>query len=224
MNMAMVATHPLTADGVSSYTRNLIQSLKQYNVQVTLFANNSKRSIDNGKEIDTCWNRGIRYPWQIFRAIAKNCSQIIHIQHEFFLFGGIISAALFPLLLILIKLLRKPLVVTLHGVISPSMVDKEFLHINGMKGHPLVFKIGAIFLVRLITFFSDCVIVHERYFARTLETEYKCRKTKIHVIPHGIEENKRKLSPEKAKRKLGLENKKLVLFFGYIAPYKANNT
>jgi len=224
MKIAMVATHPLTEDGVSSYTRNLIQSLKEYDAQVTLFANNPKRSVNNSKEIDICWNRGIRYPWQIFRATVRNCPQIVHIQHEFFLFGGIMSAALFPLLLILTKLLRKPLIVTLHGVISPSIVDKEFLHINGMKGYPLIFKIGATFLVRLITFFSDYIVVHERCFARTLETEYKCRKTKIHVIPHGVEENKRKLSPEKAKRKLGLENKKLVLFFGYLAPYKGIDT
>ena len=224
MKIAMVATHPLTADGVSSYTRNLIYSLKQHNVQVTLFANNPKQNVENSKEIDVCWNRGIRYPWQIFRAIARYCPQIVHIQHEFFLFGGVISAALFPLLLILAKLLRKPIIVTLHGVISPSIVDKQFLYINGMKGNPLVFKIGAIFLVKLIAFFSDYIIVHERCFAKTLEAEYRCKKTKIHVIPHGVEENNQKLSPKKAKRELGLENKKLVLFFGYLAPYKGIDT
>jgi glycosyltransferase involved in cell wall biosynthesis len=224
MRVAMIATHPANGDGVASYTSNLAQRLIARNVEVVLFVNKPTKRFDEDQRTYVCWSRGLWYPLQIFRAIMRKQPQIVHIQHEFFLFGGVISAALFPFLLILIKLLKKPLVITFHGVISPSIVDRQFLKVNGMKGNPLMFKIGANILVRLASIFSDCLIVHERFFAETLRTEYGCDKAKIRIIPHGVESKSQKMSIDKAKRELGLASNKIVLFFGYLAPYKGIDT
>ena len=227
MKLCMVSTHPTSGGGVSSYTRNLVQSLREHGVHVVVFSNKpekTKPQQDFGG-IHTCWNRGILYPFQIFRALATNVDvDIVHIQHEFFLYGGMVSAILFPVLLVLIHLLGKPVIVTIHGVISLSELNERFKEENELNGPLPLLKFGLIFLTKVIVFLSDAVIVHGRFFAEALYNEYKCPQWKVHVIPHGVEKAKTIIPPSEAKKRLRLENKVIILFFGYITKYKGIET
>lgn len=224
----MVSTHLASGGGVSSYTKNLTQSLRQSGVDVVISLSKPEigGSERKGEGVSATWSRGsVRYPFQIFKMLAASAGiDIVHFQHEFFLYGGVFSAILFPVLLALARQLGKPVVVTMHGVISLSDLNERFKAENGLNGPLPVLRIGLIFLTRAIVFLSDAVVVHEGFFAERLEKDYKCPQRKIRVIPHGVKETDDKIAQDEAKEKLGLDNKTVILFFGYITKYKGIET
>jgi glycosyltransferase involved in cell wall biosynthesis len=227
----MISTHPFSDGGVAHYTENLIQALTNHKVEVVLFSNSpngkktARRELSKSKNLSicVCWRRGLFYPFQIFKRVVEKNVDLVHIQHEFFLYGGTISAALFPFLLLFLKFLQIPLVVTLHGVIPLSEVNKQFLKENKLNGRSTLLKFGSIFSIKVILLLANAVIVHEKCFVEVLKNDYKCAK-KIVMIPHGIEVANNKMTPDEAKRKLGLLNRTIVFFFGYISPYKGLDT
>jgi glycosyltransferase involved in cell wall biosynthesis len=228
MKVGMISIYPPPASkhaalgGVASYTRNLVVSLLD-KCEVVVFANklpNIRSKYREGATVYRCWSKGLLYPFQIFRKVASSKVDIVHVQHEIYLYGGLGSAIIFPLLLFLIKLLRKPVVVTLHGVLPLSEVNGRFLRDNWIRGSPLFMKAGLILLVKLIVLFSTAVIVHEEKFKEVLKSEYNCPGSKIYVIHHGIEERNDLIEKNKAKQILCLSGKNVILFFGYITGYK----
>jgi len=225
LNVVMISTHPAYGGGVSSYTEKLIHFLRDHGLEVNLFSN---KVIDNSKEdfedICSCWDTGFLYPFQIFKNLCKCKPDIIHIQHEFFLYGGVLSALLFPVLLFLAKIAGRKVIVTLHGVIPLSEVHKRFLTLNEIDGPSVVLKIGLVFLTKTISLLTDAVIVHSNFFAETLMSGYGCMEEKVQVIPHGVNEVASRLSQNIAKERIGLSNKIVILFFGYIAKYKGIET
>lgn len=231
VRVGMISTHPLSEGGVANYTKNLVQCLTRHASDVVLFSNSpGNKVLANSKEFDlskldicVCWKRGLFYPFQIFRKVVKNDVDVIHVQHEFFLFGGSLSAGLFPLLLLMLNFLRKPIVVTLHGVVPLSEVNKQFLSENKLNGLSVMLKLGSVLAVKAILLFANAVIVHEKCFADVLRNDYKCV-TKVSMIPHGTNDVNNKLTQAEAKEKLGLLDRKLILFFGYLCKYKGIET
>jgi glycosyltransferase involved in cell wall biosynthesis len=205
-----------------------MKALKNEGVNPMLFAN---RVDENPKcrdigEITPCWKQGVLYPFNVFKEVLSKDVNIIHVQHEFFLYGGIFSAAVFPLLLLLLRLIKKPIIVTIHGVISLSNINNEMLAESGLRGSPFLFKLGLLLVVKVIVALSSNIIVTGRFFSRILQQEYRCSKNKIHVINHvdPLEYSANPLDTEEAKTKLKLNKKKIVLFFGYLARYKGIET
>lgn len=228
MKVGMVSIYPppeskhAKLGGVASYTKNLVFSLLK-NCKVTVFANRISHTDDEyheGAMVYRCWNKGVMYPFQVFKKLLNSKIDIVHVQHEIYLYGGLGSAIVFPLLLCFIRLLRKSVIVTLHGVIPLSKVDRRFLRENWIKGSPLVMRVGLILLVKMIAFLSTSIIVHEEKFKEVLRSEYNCPARKIYVIHHGIEERNGLVEKDKAKEILGLSGKNVILFFGYITGYK----
>lgn len=209
--------------GVASYTRNLATSLMK-TCHVTVFADRVSRSdteyYDDGVKVCRCWSRGVLYPFQIAKKVSNENPDVVHIQHEIYLFGGIVSAILFPLLLLLLKLTGKPTIVTLHGVIPILDVDASFLKENWIGGNPLMMRIGLTLLMKLTAFLSTSIIVHDEKFSRVLRGQYYCPAYKIHVIHHGIEEKTDLIDKNEAKQILGLGGKNVIIFVGYITGYK----
>jgi len=214
--------------GVGSYTKNLMNSLKSFDNDYFIFSNKTeKKEIkyegDEGT-IFYCWDSsGIKYPYQIISKIIKQKIRLdlIHIQYEVFLYGGVISAISFPLLLILLKLRKIPVAITIHQVVPLSKIDRKFLSVLGVNGTPFLFKKGLKIIFRIISYFSKSIIVHEKIFKSYLIEDYKIKNhTKICIIPHGIEDQINLIDPKIAKNKLNIRNEKIVLFFGYLSRYK----
>jgi glycosyltransferase involved in cell wall biosynthesis len=228
MKVGMVSTYPspesahVKHGGVASYTKNLVGSLLD-NCEVAVFADkipNTRNEWQEGGMVYRCWNKGVSYPFQIFKKLSNNRVDIVHVQHEYFLFGGGFSALVFPFMLCLLRLLKKPIIVTLHGVIPVHSIDKQFLRDNMITGSPFVLKWGVFIVTRLIAFFADGLIVHESFLKNVLTNEYCVSKKKVHVIRHGIEKPSEIIDANKAKEVLGVSGKKILLFFGYITGYK----
>jgi glycosyltransferase involved in cell wall biosynthesis len=219
----MVATHPRARGGVASYTWKLIRALRRH-FRVDLLASTPDPAAPTLRGVDACWQPGLRYPFQVFQGLCRLRPDVVHVQHEVFLYGRLLAAALFPLLLLLARLRAAPVVVTLHGVIPLSHVDRQFLTVNGITGPRSAFKAGLAALTRAIVRLADAVVVHDDFFAATLRREYGCPAAKIRVIPHGVDAPPATLPRDAAKARLGLPRRTVVLFFGNIARYKGIET
>jgi glycosyltransferase involved in cell wall biosynthesis len=180
----------------------------------------SNEVYSEGAVVNRCWSKGVVYPFQIFKELLKSSVDVIHVQHELYLYGGLASGLVFPFLLFLIRLLGKPVIVTMHGVVPLSSANSCFLEENRINGNPLIMRVGLTLLVKIVVSLSNVVVAHEKKLRDILIKEYKCCASKFRVIYHGVEDPHISIMSYKAKEKLGVRSKKVILFFGYIAGYK----
>ena len=121
------------------------------------------------------------------------------LQHEFGIFGGQSGVYILPLL----HRLEIPLIVTLHTILkTPSYNEKAVLKEICKMAHKIV------------------VMSHKA--VEFLTSIYDVPKEKIALIEHGVPDIH--FSPEKSKKEFKLENKKVLLTFGFIGRSKGIET
>jgi len=232
LKLAIVSPYPppgrkhIYDSGVASYTKNLVCELKKLDTEMEIHVvadrnpTLQKHYIDNGVRIHRVFDRGTCCYIKIFKTLRKIRPDVVHIQHEYFLYGGIFSASLFPLLVLLSRLVSRKVIVTLHGVIPLNLLkDPKFRRENGIEGPQFLLKVGLWIVTKLISLLTHVIVVHDPLLKRSLIENYGVNQAKIKVIPHGVE--KAKLIPqEEAKKNLALRGRKIILFFGYLAGYK----
>jgi len=232
LRIAVVAPYPppkakhVYTSGVASYTKSLVEALRGINPRIEVHIVADRREglprlyIDNNVVVHRVYNRRPLYVFQIFRELHRIKPNVVHIQYEYFLYGGLLTAVLFPLLVALSRLASNKVVATLHGVIPLKLLDDdEFRRENGIHGPAPVLKLGLLLITKLIVLFANKVIVHELFLKEYLVRCYKEKPRKIVIIPHGVEDVK-PLPKEEAKKKLGLEGETVLLYFGYLTGYK----
>lgn len=195
MRIGYVSTYPPIECGIATYTRDL-------NLAVGKLHNESFVISQLGSQGDNVYPvfdpAGADIATKVFNLSAKLTPDIIHIQHEFGLYGSQRGVQVVELIL-RFKLAGVPVVTTLHTVYPDFAEDVK--HIT-----------------RLILSESSKVIVHEEYQKEILLNYFgKEFEGKIHVCPHGIREG---VSISDGKEKLKLEGKKVVLLCGYFRPTK----
>jgi glycosyltransferase involved in cell wall biosynthesis len=225
MEIGIVSVFPekgekhVSSGGIEGYTINMVQELSKLST-ITIFAEKKDAFKSNyeesGVHVVRCWNRGILYPFQIWLSSLSSNIDIFHIQHEYYLYGGILSAMIFPLLVLLLRS-RAPVVITFHGVISYKHLDKlELNELPFLKGFIMaVLKVN----LRQISCLSNTIIVHDDYLKEVIEKEYGIETSKVLVISHGIEPNAT-MDSEKARKILNISANKVILFFGYLSKRK----
>lgn len=220
----MVSTLPPSKDGVAIYSHDLIRALHLTDIEVTCLSNVPDRN-NRIKTCEKCWTySSITYPFTVLREALRSRDDIIHIQHEFFLYGYGFSAVYILLPLIILRFLRRKIVITMHQVFSTSKIKDQFVE-NYLIPHrsliPYLRLLITIF-VRLLCFCASLIIVHLPHMKRILVSEYHINNKKIVVIPHGVREYPPISVNEKnlAKKWLGLTGHKVLLFFGFVTPRK----
>ena len=234
LRIAIVSPYPppgekhIYGSGVISYTKSLAEALGTIaspNVRIFVIADkivNARRIYrENAVYVIRCFPKNVLYIFQIFRQLCRIRPVIVHLQHEYFLYGGLLPSILFPFLVLLSRLIAKNVVVTLHHGIFPlnNLNDKDFRKENGLKGLPFLLKLGLLTITRMIALFAHKVVVHEPFMKKYLIADYKVPSYKIKVIPHGVEDVN-PIPKEEAKKKLGLGGKTVLLYFGYLTGYK----
>jgi glycosyltransferase involved in cell wall biosynthesis len=207
------------------YSRKFVRGF--YNLPIIFYVLSKKgeRNFpENNTKVLPCWTSYF-YPVQIVLSSIKQRVHIIHIQHEFNMFGSTFTILFSPILLLLVKyFVQKPCITTLHTVLDPEWITRKF--IKEMYGKlsfivPLfIVKIALFYVYYFICQFSDVIIVHSSSHIPILQ-KYGADKRKIFFVPHGIETtfNKYDVNLENKWRKL-IQGSKIVLFFGYIVPRK----
>ena len=202
------------------YSRYLLNELVKVNPNLEIWADRDKKNKNLPyKYLNLCWSKGPFYPFQLFWQALKSSAKIIHVQHEINMFGGKLSALIFPLLLFVLKVLGKKIVITVHAVVPQEEINQDFLAaFKFPRGYIfcLSVKFFFFFLFKSILFFADRIIVHSNYLKDVLVKDYSGQKSKINVIPIGVpapKSNKYTLNAPWAKK---LKNKKIILYFGYL--------
>jgi glycosyltransferase involved in cell wall biosynthesis len=232
LKLAIVSPYPppgckhIYGSGVASYTKNLVYGLKNLDtgMEIHVLADRNpslqEKYVDSGVVVHRVFDRGIWYFIKIFRALREIKPDVVHIQHEYFLYGGAFSATFFPLLVLLSRVVSHRVVVTFHGVIPLNLLeDPKFRGENGIEGPSWLLKIGIWVMTKLICLLAHVIIVHEHFLEKSLVEDYGVDRGKIRVIPHGVEDVE-PIPQEEAKKKLGLRGRKVILFFGYLTGYK----
>ena len=192
MRIGFLSTYPPAECGIATYTQYLRQALDPAEHESFVIC----QSGGAGEGVFPLWHPGQRFSENVFGTATRMTPDLMHIQHEYGLFGSQHGVEIVDLLLRL-RLAEVPAVVTLHTVYE-TITDAQRM------------------VLRHVLEDAAAVIVHEEYQKETLDREFG-RPEKVHVIEHGIREAR---PVPDAKRRLGLEGKKVVLMCGYFRKSK----
>jgi glycosyltransferase involved in cell wall biosynthesis len=141
------------------------------------------------------------------------------IQFEFSSFGDIFTTIFFPILLICLKLLGKKIYFVFHQVIFDLNSLTEYLGWEKNDWRLPYFNFFLKLFYQVNVGLSERTIVLEEEFRQRL-LKIIDQPQKIIVIPHGVDANLKKINRKVARKKLKIENKPTILFFGYLTWYK----
>jgi glycosyltransferase involved in cell wall biosynthesis len=229
-DVALIAPYPTGGrrhdgpSGVASYTANLAHALADDGLSVAVVApveadapNEPIRSTDGTVAVHRAFRRGPRALRTAAGAALETRAPVVHLQHEVFLYGGPAAAAgLVPGLVALRR--RVQSVVTLHQVVDPRTVDRDFTEMHRVKVPPTVARVALGAVQRSAATLASACVVHEQEFAALVPGS--------EVISHGVEVQPARSDSERAeargaaRRRLGLDDRVVALCFGFLAPYK----
>lgn len=221
-DVTLVSAYPPPGDlhggssGVASYTANLARALADEGADVAVVApheapEDPSTHRDGAVRVHRSGPRGRTALGDAVAVATRLGAGVTHVQHEWFLWGGPTSI---PDTFRGLHALRRhdaPTVATLHQVVRRGVVDRAFTAVHGLPAPPQVVGPGFQALQRGLARQVDRVVVHEPAFTEALP--------RAAVIPHGLEPGS-PLSKQQARRDLGLDDRLVVLNFGFVAPYK----
>ena len=213
MKIAFIGTYPPRECGIATFTRNLYESMK--NPALTPEDNEiNNESVDGFIVAMTDPDKTYNYPEEVKLCIRQehqrdylkaakfinlSDANICVLEHEFGIYGGENGIYILPLL----YRLEIPLVVTLHTVLKePSYNEKAVL--------------------QEICKMANKVVVMSRKAIEFLINIYDVDKDKIVYIEHGVPDLQ--FIQKQSKREFRLENRKLILTFGFIGRSKGIET
>jgi glycosyltransferase involved in cell wall biosynthesis len=222
-DVTLVAPYPTAGQrhagpsGVASYTANLAHALSDRGLSIDVVAprepdapDEPAVSHDGPIVVRRSFERGSRGLASAASAALATRAPVVHLQHEMFLYGGPSAIpAMAPALHALRRKARS--VVTMHQVVDPRTVDRAFTRLHRVRAHPRLARHALGSVQRSIASLAGACIVHEHAFADSVPGSV--------VIPHGVEQ---RATPTRAvaRRDLGLDDRLVVLCFGFLAPYK----
>lgn len=193
MKIAIISTYPPIECGIATYTSYLAEELKSLKNEIHIvsqFGAKGKRVYAVFKANDPDLAE------KISKTIAKLNPEVVHIQHEYGLYGGHKKVNIISLLHNL-KSFHVPLIITLHTVYEEFSEEERLI-------------------IKELTKLADAIIVHHHYQKEAIRSAIG-NADQIYIIPHGV----RVIEPiPRAKKRLGLEGKKVVLLSGYFRASK----
>jgi len=214
----------------TNYTRDLsvyFQKILKRNDTLYLCGRKGDKVLDNKlPKVNEIWRPGWKCFFDVIDYIDKVKPDVIHLQHEFKTYGGLLTALQFPFLLLLLRFKKYPVVVTMHGIVSPKQVDNEFLDNFNVKPNVIskYMVIGFFhYVYKLILLFSNRVTVHAPMLKEILSSYLPIANNKIVVIDHGIREIKNlniKNRDKIIKQFPVVKGKDIILVFGHFSPRK----
>ena len=198
-NILYLSTFPPRECGIATFTKDLTDTMdRKFNPRIK-----SKILAINNEDTDI-YNYDGRVTHQItatnietYITAANNINEdedikLVHVQHEFGIFGGEYGNNLIPFL----QVIQKPVIITFHTVLPQPDISLQ---------RTVQFLLGK----------ARAVIVMNELSKKILEEEYNANKSEITVIPHGIPQVSFS-SGDEEKQKLGLEGKIILSTFGML--------
>ncbi|MBC8488457.1 MAG: glycosyltransferase family 4 protein [Bacteroidetes bacterium] len=207
MKIAYIGTYPPRECGIGTFTRNLLISMTNNhepnvnsNEGFVVAMNDHDLTYDYPEEVKlTIGQEHQRDYIRAVKFINISGADICILEHEFGIFGGDNGIYILPLL----HRLEIPLIVTLHTVVkAPSYNEKAIL--------------------QEICKMANKIVVMSQKAIEFLISIYNVPEEKIVFIEHGVPDIQ--FSREQSKKEYRLENKKLLLTFGFVSRNKGIET
>ncbi|HEX2934447.1 MAG TPA: glycosyltransferase family 4 protein [Bacteroidales bacterium] len=207
MKLAYIATYPPRECGIGTFTKNLFDSMLQNEESrrnghegFVIAMNDNNLTYEYPEEVKFTIRQERQEDYlQAVKFINLSGADLCVLEHEFGIFGGQSGVYILPLL----HRLEVPLIVTLHTILkSPSYNEKAVLQEICKMAYKIV-----VMSHKAIEFLIDI---------------YGVPKEKIVFIQHGVPDLH--FGQEKSKKEFKLENKKVILTFGFIGRNKGIET
>lgn len=225
-DVALISPYPASGrhggrSGVASYCANLAEALVDAGASVTVVApedgNAPRRATDGAVTVERRFGLGATALPRAACAALATGAPLVHLQHEFFLYGGPASVAGLPLALSALRAGGRGPVVTMHHGVDPAAVDTAFMRLHRVRAPAVLGRAGLGSVQRVIRGLARRVIVHEPIFADWIPG--------ASVVPHGLERAPgSRPDVAAARRSLGLDRRLTALCLGFVAPYKGLET
>lgn len=216
-----VTTFPPEHCGIGEVTHDLVEARASDRATLIL-ANQVQQSVDKEANVFRVWRKGdVRYPVQLLIAIKKLSGDrpaLIHVQHHFFLYGGLLTVFEFPLFLLLLRLAGHRVLTQLHSVIELEKVSVD-LEKTGVRIPPTLARYVLRLFYRVIGRISNRVIVCTEAMNETLQRTYRVPSSKIAIVPFGWRTGK-PWPRQESKMTLGLQDSLAIVFHGFLDPTK----
>ncbi|MEN5433909.1 glycosyltransferase family 4 protein [Sphingobacterium faecium] len=200
MKIAIIGTYPPRQCGIATFSHDLYHSLPR-----SLANDHHIFAVSDGSEYV--------FPEEVTYIIEKenldsyiqaadvinNAFDACIIQHEYGIFGGETGSYIIDLL----QHLNVPVLTNLHTVL-------EHPHHNEYR------------ILRALAQYSSKITVMTSRAINMLETIYQIDRNQVSLIPHGVPNFD--CDQDMAKRKLGFQNKKVMLSFGFVGKSKGFET
>ena len=227
MKVGVITNWPPEISGLSDYSKQLYETLASLTptIKIKIYAHIPSKLQEvatsckqrNNLEVEYAWtNKDPLYPLKLLKAIVRDHVKIVHIQHEYWLYGRGVKAVLLPVFLILLRLIGKTVIITLHGLLVLTQLDKDFKKFHEFNIPPCLLKTFPIIYVRVLSMLSNMIIVHLNVMKEILKQQYGINAEKIHVIPHGI----LSMGTNSSLNDINREEKAVFTTFGSIRPDK----
>ena len=195
-----LSTFPPTQCGIATYTQDTISAINDvFGETLTCEICDISEKVTLNKNARFTIHPKVKEDYsRIAKEINKdNNIKLVHIQHEFGLFGGTHGNYLLDFL----DVLKKPIIITFHSIIpNPDKKLKAF--------------------VKLLIFYSKSVITMTQQSKKLLITDYGINESCIAFIPHGTH-NVQYETTLNAKSKFSLENHNVLSTFGLLSAGKS---
>lgn len=223
MKIAHVTLYPpkgkkhVSGSGVVSYSKNLVSHITAEQSVVCDVVRLPERYHENNVQIRRVFCRHPSFVRTVHKELKSIQADVVHIQQELSLFGGIVSAYLLQWL---VFFHRKKVVITLHGVVDPTKIDAAFVKDNNSKLPVWLVCLAFRVIYTPLMKWANQVIVHEEYFKQIVVKSYGIDAGKVKVVPHGVETIER-VDQVAARGQLNIPKAAdVVLFMGYATGYK----
>lgn len=198
-----LSTFPPRECGIATFTRDLVEAIRrQFNPGVkpqVLAINSDLTDIYNYERSVTHQINALNIEDYIIAARKINEDEeikLVHVQHEFGIFGGYWGNHVIPFF----QVIEKPVIVTFHTVLPNP--KRNIRHI-----------------VQFILQHAKAVIVMNAYSKQILQEEYGAEESLVYVVPHGIPQVEFSDGREE-KQRFGLEGKTVLSTFGLLSRSK----
>ncbi|GET34519.1 glycosyl transferase [Prolixibacter bellariivorans] len=207
MKIAFIATYPPRECGIGAFTNNLFKSMLANSGSTegrhegfVVALNDNELTYKYPQEVKLTIRQERQEDYlKAVKYINLSGADLCILEHEFGIFGGQSGVYILPLL----HRLEVPLIVTLHTILkTPSYNEKAIL--------------------REICKMAQKIVVMSHKATEFLTSIYDVPKEKIALIEHGVPDIH--FNPEESKKEFKLENKKVLLTFGFVGRNKGIET
>jgi glycosyltransferase involved in cell wall biosynthesis len=210
------------AESTYKIVKNLVNHQDVSSIHILANRNNSALTEEiRGKVyIYRVWKRNsITSLFKILQYVKRINPHVVDLEFGYTFYGNAPYTFFYLTILLLgLRIMRRRVVITHHGIISHRQVTEDLLKEAGFRGPRLVYSMGILLVNRLMCILSHHIITRTKEEEKLLEQLYGFRNAT--TIAFGVDEVP-SIKKEDARRMLGFDlEERILLCFGFIEPRK----